>query len=145
MLATNTGRALSFVQGVIDMVEKFNTDSSSGGLIQPVAKDDMVCLTERLLETQETFINEGRPYKIDLGFHYTKEGSLAQIKTDGLLTKKEINERQIETGSNSNVGLLYSQRYASQRAIGGYFGNGVYTANNPFVFQQFGNIGLLGT
>jgi deltex-like protein len=128
MLSTNTGRAFLFVGRVLKAVEQLQStlDIHSRSQIGAIAKDDMVYLAERLLDTQESFKQTGRPYDVDLGYHNTTYSAVARIKTDGLLTRKERVEQNIHSVNR-----------------GSYYGDGVYTADNPFAFKQFGEVGLL--
>ena len=128
MLSTKTGRAFLFVKAVIDVVEQVGrtVDHNVADKINAIATDDLVFLTENMLDAQDSFRMDGKPYTIDLGYHNTTKKNLERIKTDGLLTKKERTRFQI---------------YSSYR--GSYFGDGVYTANNPVAFKSFGDTGLL--
>mmetsp|Transcript_4335 Transcript_4335/g.7973 ORF Transcript_4335/g.7973 Transcript_4335/m.7973 type:complete len:197 (+) Transcript_4335:131-721(+) len=91
-----------------------------------VGADDIVILAERMMDAQDEFIQAGKPFHVDLGYHYTLESNIERIRTDGLLTKKERREKSV------NV-----------RNTGSFFGDGIYTSDNPFSFCNFGNMGLV--
>jgi hypothetical protein len=55
------------------------------------------------------------------GYHNTKPDAMSHITTKGLMTRSE----------------------RGTHAAGLAFGDGIYTANNPFAFQHFGPVGLL--
>jgi hypothetical protein len=57
---------------------------------------------------------------VDLGYHYTSTCRLKSIETHDLLTNIERTQRRITIGG------------------GGIFGDGIYTADNPFAFYHYG-------
>lgn len=114
MLKTSTGKAWTFVEGVLDVYERLSKEiqsNASPDFIKPIAKDDIVALTERMIEKQEEFRAEGKPCLIDLGFHYTQAANLASIQTGGLLTKQERDAQKVKAQHNGSA-----------------FGDGIYTA-----------------
>ena len=116
-VASTTGRAWNFVAKVLELHERLAqqvVNTALEGFLEPVAKDDIVFLTERLLATQVAFWNAGKPYKTDIGYHYTSEANMSRIKTDGLLSKAEREQLNIQAAYH-----------------GSSFGDGVYTGNNP--------------
>ena len=128
MLSTRCGRAVLFVEKVLTVIMQLIHQNGGDyeSKISAVSRDDMVTLAERMMETQEKLRWQGKPTKVDLGYHYTSESCMKHIRTGGLLTKKERLEQK--------VGI---------RANGAVFGDGIYTANNPFCFRGFGVVGLL--
>ena len=52
---------------------------------------------------------------------------MEHIKTGGLMTRKERDSQQITVARNN----------------GSFFGDGVYTGNNPIAFTRYGTVGLL--
>ena len=131
MLETSTGKAFTFVEGVLAVHERLAVDlkdKASPDFIKPIAKDDIVALTEKLLLKQEEFRTAGKSYGIDLGYHYTQETYLQSIQTGGLLTKQERDSLSITAAHNGSA-----------------LGDGIYTANGPFDTwnQRYGNIGLI--
>lgn len=124
MLSTKSGKAIRFVEKLHAELAKFNRVSHSE--LESLGADDLVLLVEQLLYTQDRFIQEGKPHFVDVGYHYTQAPNIDRIRTDGLLTKGERYDRGIDAV-----------------AIGGaFFGDGVYTADNPTAFQKRGNVGL---
>lgn len=87
----------------------------------------MVFLVERLYGTQARFRQEGKPVDVDIGYHYTQRSNMLRIRADGLMTKGEREESQIRSTFN-----------------GATFGDGIYTACNPFAYYEFagGETGL---
>jgi hypothetical protein len=148
MLSSHSGRAFQFVKKVLQVMEEIDAMYAQrchqsflrrrpllGGCIDDsiakvsavfVTKEDMVVLAERLMETQDTFKMAGKPHRVDLAYHYTQKGNMASIQTNGLLTKKERSRHHIPVKENGST-----------------FGDGIYTANNPFCFRKYGEVGLL--
>jgi hypothetical protein len=79
------------------------------------------------LEKQEEFRRAGKPVVVDLGYHYTDKSNMENIRAGGLMIRKEQKKKHIKV----------DRKHAS------FFGNGVYTGNNPIAFSQYGTIGLL--
>lgn len=128
MAQSCSGRAVMAVQLIMQAIQTVKSQYPSlANYIDAVAIDDMVFLAERLLIQQLDFRNRDIPWGIDIGFHYTNPRNMKAIRTNGLLTKAERQSQNIQT-VNSN---------------GSVFGDGVYTANNPTSFQNFGEMGLL--
>lgn len=102
-------------------------------LVRPVATDDMVFATERLLLAQDEFRAALKPFHVQLGYHYTNSKNLGSIRTDGLMTKLERSENKVSVAKEN----------------GSRFGDGVYTATNPSSFHKeniridYGDVGLL--
>ena len=114
MLETPTGKAWKFVEGVITIYNKLSSlalTNASADFIKPVATDDIVILTERMLVKQEEFRKAGKPCVIDLGFHYTQPENLQSIQAGGLMTKQERDSNKIRARHNGSA-----------------LGDGVYTA-----------------
>lgn len=129
-----TGRAWNFVASVIRLhqrlLEKASKVSSVGnGWMAPaMTRDDLVIFIERLLHTQVEFRDSGKPYRTDVGYHYTNEKNMSRIKIEGLLSKPERDSRGIVVTHN-----------------GSRYGHGIYTANDATSFRggAFGDVGLL--
>jgi Deltex C-terminal domain/Ring finger domain len=126
MLSTNAGKSILFVQKLHAEMEKFQLTHGKTQL-EILAPEFIIVLVERFLDTQEKFIQEGKPYCVDVGYHYTNESSLDSILMDGLLTKLELLEHGIRTERNG----------------GSCFGHGIYTGQNATAFLKFGDVGLL--
>lgn len=97
--------------------------------VRTVSTDDMVFLAERLFEAQERFRKEGggqRPHSIDIGYHYTKQEYLDRIRTDGLMNRQERDSQKIASSYN-----------------GSRYGEGIYTADDPQSFSDYGPVGLM--
>ena len=124
MMETNIGKAILLVERVVQLVESSEGECKIG--LRPVAKDDMVILAERLFAKQDEFKAKGINSKVDIGYHYTTEENMREIQVNGLMTKKDRIKNNIDVKTNGAV-----------------FGDGVYTANNPTSFKNFGSVGLI--
>ena len=128
---SNTGKAVAFVEELLALQRRLTEPPGDPHWnflnFANVTTDDMVWQTERLLDKQDEFRREQKPTYVDIGFHYTKKQSMERIKTDGLLTRQERTQQHIDAAFNGAV-----------------FGDGVYTADNPYSYWQFagGDIGL---
>ena len=130
MLSTRCGRACLFVQKVVAVTNELlgNVPANNHSQIKAIANDDMMFHVERLLARQDDFRESNKPILVDIGYHYTSQRNIESIKTKSLLTKQELLEQGI-------------QNPRSRR--GAFFGDGIYTANNPFAFHHGGAEGLL--
>jgi hypothetical protein len=128
---SNTGKAVSFVEAVLALQRRLTEPPGDPNLnfhnFANVAVDDMVWQAERLFAKQEEFRIAQKPTHIDIGYHYTKRLLMHDIKVDGLLTRQERTQSGIDSNFN-----------------GATFGDGVYTADNPYSYWEFagGDIGL---
>jgi hypothetical protein len=147
MSASVTGRAWKFVEKVLALdaalQQKHQTTTSTTAAaasaasatgttannhqVSAIAKDDMVFLCEQMLRQQEAFRIAGKPIKVDLGFHYTRPANLTRIRTDGLLSKAERDERNIASKHNGSA-----------------YGDGIYTSDNHSVGGCSGGYGDIG-
>jgi hypothetical protein len=129
MNETIMGKSILLVERIIEVVSSLSTSNEllNAMDVKPVAKDDMVFIMERMLNTLATYQALGYMSHVDTGFHYTSEGNMAHIRTYGLMSKHERSSQQIEAVRN--------------RASA--YGDGIYTANNPIKSKGFGAIGLL--
>ena len=142
-----TGKAYLLVQRIVALVENLKSLGEysllvTSSSIQTVAVDDLVFLSERLLEQQQdysksknyvlggngvaTSARNSIPTYIDIGYHYTDSNNMHHIRTNGLMSKQERTDSNISATSKGAV-----------------FGDGIYTANNPSNFSSYGNIGLV--
>lgn len=128
MLQTNLGKAILLVERVIRFVESSEvaTDDKYKFAFKAVAKDVMVEFAERLLAKQDEFKAKKAPFKIDIGYHYTNEDNMSGIQANGLMTKKDRIKNKIKVSTHGSV-----------------FGDGVYTANNPTSFMDYGSVGII--
>ena len=94
--------------------------------IKVVAQDDIVFLAERLLKLQEDFQGENIPHHVDIAYHHTIRENLGTIRTTGLLSRSERNEKQIVTRCN-----------------GAALGDGVYCSVNPMAYAHFGDVTII--
>lgn len=130
MLDTPTGKAWNFVSRVLafqqDMVTSQDPDMNANNF-KTVSQDDLVFLAERLFEKQDEFIQAGKPSHVDIGYHYTHSSNMDRVRTDGLLSNAERQERNIRSRWN-----------------GATFGDGIYTSNNCYSYHAFagGDVGL---
>lgn len=104
MTENKSGKAVLVVQRVIKLVQ----DLKNGNLmyaddINEVAIDDMVYMAERLLETQQDFVDTNIPSYVDVGFHYTSPDNMDAIRENGLLTKSERSHRNVQTVKNVGI------------------------------------------
>ena len=88
----------------------------------------MVFTTERLLQAQEKFRSEGRPFSVDIGYHYTQSANLDRIQTDGLLSRPERKANKIKSKHNGSA-----------------YGEGIYTARDVSFFHgsRYGDMCLM--
>jgi len=104
-----------------DLVAECITLSSQMEHIDTISQDDMVYLAERLLMAQEDFQNRKMPSKVDIAYHHTQSSNLETIRTNGLLSRREREERNIYSkfnGSACGEGIYCSEdpvRFANQR------------------------------
>lgn len=117
------GRAWLFVNQVLELHK--NLSPSAPGPTT-VSVDDMVFLGKNFLQCVQDFESNGWPARVTLNYHYTSSAAMDKIKQDGLMTHAERR-----------------QTYSSTNSHGAVFGDGIYTANNPFAFRHFGDTGLL--
>lgn len=130
MLSDHAGRAFKFVEKVSTVCFSLTKEHGDKG-IEPVAQDQMVPMTENMLECQETFKQAKKNTKVDVGFHFTSESGLEHIQRDGLMTMED---------RESNPKLNPQE---AGRKHGLAFGDGVYTGNVPAVIKRYGNVGML--
>ena len=118
------GRAWLFVNQVLDLHKKL-CQAADG--LSAVSVDDMVFLCKNFLQCATDFQADGLPSHVTLAYHYTRSERMNTIKQDGLMT---LADRKATYSSSQGVGV---------------FGDGIYTATNPFAFQGFGggDTGLL--
>lgn len=80
-----------------------------------VSVNELTNLLLRMLTQQKDFKDKQVSYFIDIGFHFTKSAHVSSIRCDGL----------------------------KPGARAGWYGHGIYTANNPFSFHIAGSVGLI--
>ncbi len=131
MNETPTGKAWNFVSKMIsfqqDMLHKQDANMNAMNF-RVVNQDDMVFLAERVFQAQQEFRLAGKPFHVDIGYHYTHHQNMdSGVRTDGLLTHAERRERNIQSNFN-----------------GATFGDGIYTCSNAFSYHAFagGDVGL---
>jgi hypothetical protein len=76
------------------------------------------------------FEEQGKPTSVTIAYHNTKPQNLEGIQQVGLMTPGERMVHQTDD---------FSQRSLHHR----HFGEGIYTANNPEAFKNYGSSGLL--
>jgi deltex-like protein len=126
MNLTPEGRAWQFVNQILLESEKLQAKNATVP-VKPVANDDLYFTTLKLLEKQEEFFASNVDFTVDVGFHYTASTNLDNIRSNGLLTKPERQQQGV-------TDAIFH---------GAVFGEGVYTADNPFAFSNYGDIGLI--
>ena len=99
-------------------------------IISLLARDDVVAMAEKLVLLQQEwklYPSTSQPTTIDVAFHWTRLENLSSIQEGGLLTKTERDESGINAHHN-----------------GSSWGDGVYTASNPFTFYgHYGDVCLM--
>lgn len=127
----HVGKALEFVEAVVGLQRNLLTPPVDPDVnycnFATVSEDDLVFLVERFYEKLADFRREGKPIDVDIGYHYTQRSNMLRIRTDGLMTRAEREENQVQSRFN-----------------GATFGDGIYTACNPFAYYEFagGETGL---
>ena len=115
-LFITSARAWMLVKHFNEIVKLFSsTGPHESDFLQLVHLEDMIEMMERFLETQQLFRSAGKPWEVDIGYHYTTPDNMGSIRTVGLLSQPERHERGI----------------TSSRFNGRVYGNGIYTGNNP--------------
>ena len=128
---SNTSIAWNFVESVLDLQRRLLEPPVDPDVnycnFSSVAVDDMLVQVEHFLDKLDEFRRAEKPSHVDIGYHYTHRNNMANIKTDGLLSKAERQASSIKSCFN-----------------GATFGDGIYTASNPFAYHGFagGEIGL---
>mmetsp|Transcript_326 Transcript_326/g.920 ORF Transcript_326/g.920 Transcript_326/m.920 type:complete len:570 (+) Transcript_326:710-2419(+) len=127
MYDTVEGKAFLFVERVLEQHRKLSIgDALINSQISPVARDDMTFMCEKLFQEQQTFWSAGKPFRVDIAYHYTRSQNMDRIRTDGLMTHAERQANSVTSNYNGSV-----------------FGDGVYTGNGPFAFRGYGDVGLI--
>ena len=129
MNSSFSGKAWNFVQTVIEEHQSpmmDNTAAMTTLKVETVGTDDMLIMVERLLEAQFEFSRKDKDTQVDIGYHYTRSENLEKIKENGLLSKAERQECGVISNYNGSA-----------------WGDGIYSANQPYAYQNFGPIGLL--
>jgi len=113
MLTSTTGKAWKFVEQVLDLHKKLSVTTAAATTprgkdgavteIGPVAVDDMVFTTERVLQAQEEFRAAKRPVTVDIGYHYTRSKNLSSIQQDGLMSRPERDASKVESKFNGSA------------------------------------------
>lgn len=127
MKTSSQGKAVLAVTEILTSVKRIKEcEPELGKYVDIVATDDLIPITMTILGCQAAFLDSNIPAYIDIGYHYTEPESLTNIQINGLLTKKDRAERG-----------------AQSRNRGSFFGDGIYTANHPTSFSNYGSVGLL--
>jgi hypothetical protein len=117
---TAKDRASQFVNQILEEFANIKVQNAAVP-IQAFEKKELCSMTLKLLERQASFLASNVDSTVDIGYHYTFSTYLKQIRTHGLLTEIERKQRGIMIGG------------------GGIFGDGIYTADNPFAFSNYGS------
>ena len=132
MAQSTDGKAVLAVQEVFALVDstrklaKKKKEFHLVGYIAAVTREDMFHFAKAMLELQQDFLQKNINGYIDVGYHYTSNQYLKNIRHHGLLTRKDRDSQKVQSASHGSV-----------------FGDGIYTANNPTNFSNYGNTGLL--
>ena len=127
MKTSSQGKAVLAVTYILASVKRIKEcEPELGKYVDIVATDDLIPITMTMLGCQAAFLDSNIPGYIDIGYHYTESESLTNIQINGLLTKKDRAERGAQSKNHGSV-----------------FGDGIYTANHPTSFSNYGSVGLL--
>lgn len=118
MRSTPEGLGVVFVRDVLQ-------DTLPDG-VKPLARDDMVYMAQKFFAYRETLRKAEKPFAVSVVWHWTKQAGLQTIQEHGLLTRQEQSSASVKSAG-----------YA-----GNVFGPGIYTANNPKSFKQYGQVCL---
>lgn len=124
--AKNSETALEFVEQLTTLYLGLLQDLPHLHDVSLLASDDVVGLAERLLQCQSAFQQDKKPHAVTLGYHYTDDSNIPSIRETSLLSRPE---RQLH-----NTGPTEG---------GSRFGDGIYFANNPVAFNNYGDTGML--
>ena len=116
----------NFVQAIWEE-HKALPDHDAVDEIKPFDVNSMFRTGLRFAKTQQTFRLAGKNTQVDIGYHYTENQNMDCIREHGLLSKRERETRGIK----------------SYNYNGSTWGDGIYTANVPHAFDDYGDIGLL--
>ena len=121
MKSSIPGKAWDLVKGLIVLAKEIEE-------ISTIAEDDVIFLAERLLKAQKDFKGRGLPYTVDIAYHHTQSINLATIKTDGLLSRVEREEKGINSKFN-----------------GSSYGEGIYCSGDPIQYanQRYGDTTIM--
>ena len=94
-----------------------------------IARDDILYLAKRLLEAQADFKEKKIPCHVDIAYHHTQSANLETIRTNGLLSRNERDQRNV-----------YSTTYN-----GSAYGDGIYCSTNPWKYacSRYGDTTIL--
>ena len=142
MMETDVGRATLLATAIQDTLhrEVKRDDAIVKKLeLEPMSLDDMVYLAEKMMRYRSRLqkqkskdlaagrYNDNCNLKVTLGYHYTSITHMESIRYRGLLSHPERVAKGVKVS----------------KASAAYFGDGIYTANNPFCFQKYGSVGLI--
>ncbi len=110
MKSSIPGRAWDLVKAILVLSSQIED-------FEAIAEDDMIYLAERLLRAQKCSKELNLPWTVDIAYHHTQSINLKTIKTDGLLSLQEREERNIRSPYNGSV-----------------HGDGIYCSKDPILF-----------
>lgn len=115
------------LESAVRLCQRVNELAADYEGVKPIAVDEMIFTAERFFEKLSDFDSQGKPTRIDVGFHYTQEVNLRNIRTLGLLSKPEREESNIES-----------------RFHGSKYGDGIYSAKSSLAFdKRYGEVGIV--
>jgi hypothetical protein len=120
---TAEARAWQFVNQILEECAKVQARTVAVPM-QPFPKHVLYSTTLKLLKMQDTLLASNVNGTVTIGYHYTSTESLNHIQTKGFLTKVERQQHDIKLGKSN----------------GSAYGDGIYTANNPFAFCDYGAV-----
>lgn len=121
MKSSTTGKAWDLVKGLIKLSEQLEE-------VEMIDHNDVIYLAERLLRAQRDFKERNYPSRVDIAYHHTESWNLETIKTNGLLSRGEREQRKIHSNFNGSA-----------------FGDGIYCSGDPVAYakRRFGDTTIL--
>jgi Deltex C-terminal domain len=89
--------------------------------------DEIVATSVRVLKARSAFAAAGKPFNLDIAYHYTPKENLPSIRMHGVMNEEERAAMMINA-----------------RVVGATYGKGIYTASNPYAYHgQYGDVCIL--
>lgn len=122
VISSTCGRALKLTEAAMKLQQMCPSHE-----VKPLGGDAIMNLSERFIELHRMFESTGRDTNVTIGYHYTQPHNLKSICKHGLMSEAER--------AAGNIG---------HRKRIGWFGDGIYTGNNPHAFVEgYGTTGLI--
>lgn len=122
IISSTCGRALKLTETAMKLQQTLPNHE-----VKLLGGDAIMNLAERFIERHRMFESTGKDTTVTIGYHYTRPHNLKSICKHGLMSEAER--------AAGNIG---------HRKRIGWFGDGIYTGNNPHAFVQgYGTTGLI--